>query len=1022
VSPVFWLTLLGLLLAGLFVLAWKLLRARRPPTEKVKALQRTEPCVISADTSTADPTILQHDPPKKTDAPAPIGGAAPDAASSGLAGEAESTGSPCIPTHTTSEEPSLTASVSEPLSLPPSGFLEGSPVDPAACEAAASTSGNDTDADRFRQVNGADRGANQQEKQDETLPDEDIGPAEIKHGHDGMRITKRSSGGRGEYEISETFGGLTPWNVLDRPIVLELDGLAINTQIVLRNLNGKRRLRMDTSAGCEMHLHRQLASALLMPRPARDENTWGRDTPILRSGLYGISNISLSDVQLEDRGTVRVVPDVMETANIGGRESISCRQRIADVRQVWAARDTFPPDVARLLAEHERLLLRGGPLGENLEDTVAEIQQALVTRRDELGIAIEAGDDPLQALLNVLNERDAKLVEAATQDSSPPEAVAEDVPAAQETDAEEPVPVESSPVAEKDVEIPPPVQAAPDAEPTAPEPIAAETIAPTAPEEPEAASPAPLQDQTPETVAPPLPYETIAPEPKRTEQTERAEEPEETQPGDGAERVEETSPAPQSPAKPTVPRPASRTQRPRPPRPEKPKGPPTPRRYQPPQRGRNVSRRSVASNGENEDEAAAPARERPSPIELRLRNQRGGMVAVSLLPRRREGMPVAIDVAGAGSSALSLSALRDEWYQDVLLPDLGAVLRTGAEWYADSGDVRLRWSLAGRDLYVLGTSDEWSGYLSTSWLALGDEHAVLCVKEIVPQVEDLLRQCCDALPARLTEDDGVPEGWVVLRPVVPARPLPLGNARDIFDALRPPPDIEIALRGGIRLHLAQWLAGHPPAIRLYGDAAQAGTFLIDGALATPQPDGSYTARGWDSVGDHVIACGGQTKTYSIVDPPDGWDAWTAYAFPSVDTGICGALACSLRQERRSPHRVPTSNPILLGKRPGEIYRCPVRTDVSLPFYQAFPPFTPLWAVPADPMHADKSTARILVMPASSREDSPQGDRCVGDVRQWCSVILNCSRKGLALEPAGEEAANAWRECRDVARNLWRASR
>jgi len=54
-----------------------------------------------------------------------------------------------------------------------------------------------------------------------------------------------------------------------------------------------------------------------------------------------------------------------------------------------------------------------------------------------------------------------------------------------------------------------------------------------------------------------------------------------------------------------------------------------------------------------------------------------------------------------GSSALSLSALRDEWYQDVSLGNLGEVLRNGAEWYADNGGGRWRWSLAGRDLYVL---------------------------------------------------------------------------------------------------------------------------------------------------------------------------------------------------------------------------------------------------------------------------------------------------------------------------------
>ena len=43
----------------------------------------------------------------------------------------------------------------------------------------------------------------------------------------------------------------------------------------------------------------------------------------------------------------------------------------------------------------------------------------------------------------------------------------------------------------------------------------------------------------------------------------------------------------------------------------------------------------------------------------------------------------------------------------------------------------------------------------------------------------------------------------------------------ILDALRPAPDVQIKLRGGIRLQYSQWLIGFPPAIRLVGAAADA---------------------------------------------------------------------------------------------------------------------------------------------------------------------------------------------------------
>jgi hypothetical protein len=64
--------------------------------------------------------------------------------------------------------------------------------------------------------------------------------------NDTMRITKRSSGGRGEYEISENHLGVTPVHILDHQIILNLgDGLAIATGVRLLLRHGKRRLRIS---------------------------------------------------------------------------------------------------------------------------------------------------------------------------------------------------------------------------------------------------------------------------------------------------------------------------------------------------------------------------------------------------------------------------------------------------------------------------------------------------------------------------------------------------------------------------------------------------------------------------------------------------------------------------------------------------------------------------------------------------------------------------------------------------------
>jgi hypothetical protein len=469
-------------------------------------------------------------------------------------------------------------------------------------------------------------------------------------------------------------------------------------------------------------------------------------------------------------------------------------------------------------------------------------------------------------------------------------------------------------------------------------------------------------------------------------------------------------------------------------RPAKNEASPAPRRYQPAQRAGTATRHPSVATSEagNAGEQADASNARPARIELRFRNQRGGTVVISLLPSRRDGMPALIEVAGAGSSPLTLNALRDDWYQDVVLPELGMILRTGAEWYADTKKGRLRWSLAGRDLYVLGNNDEWSGPVSRPRLVLGDEHAVLCTEELASQVEELLQQCCTNVPVRLTHDDGLPAGWVAYRAVVPIKPLPLDHTPNILDALRPSPDIEIALRGGIRLQYKQWLAGYPPAIRLYGEGEHAGTLTIDGIDAERQPDGSFTVAGWDTVGDHVVSCGGQISSYSIIEA-SGWDAWTAYSFPSLITrdsepGICGALVFSSAPDRTPlpPVLVPASNPILLGGMPGQIYRCTIQEDIRLPYCAAFPGFVPIWAVPADPLRADKRIARVLYLPAlgasgsirSISKDKPANRK----IRQWCAAILDCARKGIALEPTDQQTGDAWRSYRNTARRVWRASR
>src|SRR5207249_2778844 len=114
---------------------------------------------------------------------------------------------------------------------------------------------------------------------------------------------------------------------------------------------------------------------------------------------------------------------------------------------------------------------------------------------------------------------------------------------------------------------------------------------------------------------------------------------------------------------------------------------------------------------------------------------------------------------------------------------------------------------------------------------------------------------------------GIPPGWVGLRGVSPTKAIPLDSAADPFYAIKPAPDIEIELEGGVCLHNSIWLAGFPPRIKLLGDTSGPVKVLIDDKEAVPAGDGSLAVDGYDQPGQHFVYCEGLScsRSYSIED-------------------------------------------------------------------------------------------------------------------------------------------------------------
>jgi hypothetical protein len=293
-----------------------------------------------------------------------------------------------------------------------------------------------------------------------------------------------------------------------------------------------------------------------------------------------------------------------------------------------------------------------------------------------------------------------------------------------------------------------------------------------------------------------------------------------------------------------------------------------------------------------------------------------------------------------------------------------------------------------------------------------------------------------------TLEDGAPPSWILLgntdgtgrvRGFVPTNPVPLEQGSDILNVLRPLAQIEISLEGGVPLGYTLWLAGYPPSIRILGDAQHGHKVFIDGKEATIEGDGVCRVSGWDDPGSHEIWCSNVSRSYTLIRLERTWDAWPAYVFrPRArdNVAICGPLVRPLTIGETLEEVANDldscdfiqSNPILLGATPGQVFVTSPAWDIPDAHSCASPTFDPVWALPAQPLRCDKSVHRILLIRniREQRGSVPSGRRGLQLVSQWCRLILDASRKGLAVQPVA--ASDLWLSYKQLARDLWRRTR
>jgi len=217
-----------------------------------------------------------------------------------------------------------------------------------------------------------------------------------------MRISRRTSGGRGEYEfsgITSTGDGVA--SVLDKLLTLEFpEDILVHSRIVGRKQGGKPRLRRE---GAEIQIQKQLAATFLMPDPVRDDAALGAGEPVMQRGAYAIEHIEIDSLihvssEVLDLRISNII--VLNHSNHG--EEIDLRERARMLVEVWNRREEFPQEIASVLERHYNLVA-GGFVGREVEQIVEEIQRAVSERSADLGLVYSELGDVLPKLADALH-------------------------------------------------------------------------------------------------------------------------------------------------------------------------------------------------------------------------------------------------------------------------------------------------------------------------------------------------------------------------------------------------------------------------------------------------------------------------------------------------------------------------------------------------------------------------------------------------------------------------------------------
>ncbi|EPP4016236.1 HNH endonuclease [Pseudomonas aeruginosa] len=217
-----------------------------------------------------------------------------------------------------------------------------------------------------------------------------------------MKIQKRSSNGRGEYEIAGSIDGIGTSAILALPLVIDAGNTfgQLPTGIRLLTQGGKPRLRLIEKSG--IHIQRQLEALLLMPKSRREESQLEGGQPVLIAGRYILSEVEVVELEVfENRAVLKL--GGIECKNDSGVQQVDFSKRMAALDRLYLNADKLPEHVSAALLKHRDYIVRTGAVDKGAERLVLELIQATEEAVRDSGEVLISGEDPVPLLLDLLS-------------------------------------------------------------------------------------------------------------------------------------------------------------------------------------------------------------------------------------------------------------------------------------------------------------------------------------------------------------------------------------------------------------------------------------------------------------------------------------------------------------------------------------------------------------------------------------------------------------------------------------------